>query len=268
MRGGRTRATPGDGPLRVVVVGDSLSYTDERGPRPPGSPGVWPTVARDELAARTGRPVSMTVVARPARTAADALDTLRRDQHVQHDLLPGVDAVVAAWGSYDHAPAGVPAALRAVTERVAADGPRRALRRALHRAHPLAVRARGARTARTSRSSFVRHHAAALRTLRGLAFGAAGLALGPSSHRAAYYGDRHPGFAARERLQRRLAAGDGWPVLDVWPLVLPYAGQLNPDGIHWPASAHDVVGRAVAQHLHRQLVGVAPRPPRPGLDGG
>lgn len=265
---GRTRAHPADVPLRVVVVGDSCSFTDETGPQPPGTAGLWPREVGELLEQRLGRPVAVDVLARPARTAAGALDLFHRDQHARHVVLPAASAVVAAWGSYDHAPVGVPPVLRAVLPHVHADGTRRALRRRLHALQPRLVRATRARVMRTPTARFERLHRDALHQLRSLAFGAAGVALGPTSHRSRYYGDRHPGFADRADLQQRLAVEDGWAVVEPWPLVLPHVEDLNPDGIHWPRVVHRDVAAAVAAALHEQLAGRAPRPPRPGLAGG
>jgi hypothetical protein len=252
--------------VRVVVVGDSFSFIDREGPQLPTAPHLWPNVAVRELAEALGVEVLLDVLARPAQSARTAHDLVLRDRHAQFEVLAGAHAVVAAFGSYDHAPLGVPAPLRALVPYVRPTALRHGVRRALHRAHPVVVRATGGRWSRTPTSEFRRLYLGTLAQLRGLAFGAAGLALGPSSHRTTYYGRDHPTFEARAALQLRLAAQDGWAVLPVWPLVEPHTGELNVDGIHWPAVVHAGVGRAVGRALRAQLVGDVDRPPRPGLD--
>lgn len=264
---GRRRAHPG-GAVRVVVVGDSFSFTDERGPQLPDEPGLWPDVLRRLIADGLGQEVAVQVLARPAQTARSAWDLVHKDRHAQFGVLAGADAVVAAFGSYDHAPMGVPTPVEEVVPYLRPAALRRRVRRALHAAYPVVVRATGARLARTPTAEFDRLYRGTLAQLRGLAFGAAGVALGPSSHRTPYYGDAHPRFEERSAAQLAAAADDGWATLAPWPLVEPHADRLNPDGIHWPRVAHAAVAGALAPLLLAQLRGEADRPPRPGLDDG
>jgi hypothetical protein len=143
---------------------------------------------------------------------------------------------------------------------------RRTVRQGLHRVYPVVVRATGGRFARTPGATFARTHAALLEHVRGVAHGAAGVALGPSSHRSAYYGHDHVRFPARAAAQLAQAADQGFCPVPAWDRVVPHLADLNPDGIHWPRAAHAAVGRAVAAGLAPQLRGEADRPPRPGRD--
>lgn len=261
---GRTRAHPRDD-VRVVVVGDSFCFTDGDGPQLPDAPQLWPNVLARGLADAGGWDVGVQVLARPAQTARTAWDLVHKDRHAQFEVLAHADVVVAAFGSYDHAPLGVPGPVEDLVPYLRPTGLRRAVRRGLHVAYPWLVRATGARLARTPDAEFARLYAATLAQLRGLAFAAAGVALGPSSHRTGYYGGQHPRFDARVDAQLRIAAGDGWATLAPWPLVEPFADRLNVDGIHWPARAHAAVGAALVPLVDAQLRGDAPRPPRPGL---
>lgn len=253
-------------PVRLVVLGDSTSFTDDRGPQLPTEPTLYPNVLARELEERTGRAVDLTVVARAGMTVREAARTVTKDRHVQFDVLLGADAVVVGVGSFDHAPGGIPPVVDAVVPYLRPASLRRRVRKALHRAYPWAVRLTGHRRRRTTPAEFERLYDLLLLQVRGLARGAAMVALGPTSHRAAYYAWRHPGHAAAEEHQAAVAARHGVPSVASWPSVEPHAGALNPDGIHWPAPAHAAVGAALAAVLADQLTGRTPRPPEPTWD--
>jgi len=72
------------------------------------------------------------------------------------------------------------------------------------------------------------------------------VALGPTSHRARHHGGVHPRREESERRQLAIAVAHGYRTVPVWEHVAPFADRLNVDGVHWPAEAHDAVGRAVA----------------------
>ncbi len=262
---GRRRAH-GEGPVRLVVLGDSFSFTDEDGPQLPDAPQLWPNVTARLVAEELEAPVQVRVLARPARTVREALDLVRKDRHVQFEVLAQAHAVVLALGSYDHAPMGVPTPVEALVPFLRPPRLRRGVRQALHRLYPAVVRVTGGRFVRTPPAEFTRAHDALLTHLRGVAHGAAGVALGPSSHRSSYYGDDHVRFADRAAAQLDQAAAQGFVPVPAWPLVEPHAADLNVDGIHWPKAAHAAVGAAVADALTPQLRGAADRPPRPGRD--
>jgi diglucosylglycerate octanoyltransferase len=244
------------GPLRLVVIGDSTSFTDATGPQLPSHPDLYPNVVARELAAGLGREVRPTVVARAGHTVREATRTVTKDQHVQFDVIAHADAVVVGVGSFDHAPGGIPPVVDAVVPYVRPSGLRRRVRKVLHRAYPHAVRATRGRRRRTPAAEFERLFAQLLDHVRGLTWGrAAGAVVGPISHRAAYYAHVHPRFAAAEALHLELARRHGFVPVPAWEHVEPHAGELNPDGIHWPAAAHHAVGRAVAAALLPQLSG-------------
>jgi diglucosylglycerate octanoyltransferase len=249
-------APPTAAPLRLVVLGDSTSFTDATGPQLPDHPTLYPNVAAARLREHLDRDVEVTVVARPGTTVREALRTVTKDRHVQFDVVAHADALVVGVGSFDHAPGGVPPAVEVVVPYLRPAGLRRRVRGALRAAYPRIVGLTGGRLARTPEAEFRRMYAQLLDHLRGLTWGrAAGVAVGPTSHRSAYYGHRHPRHAAREALQLQLAAEHGFAPIASWPLVAPHADALNPDGIHWPAAAHAAVGAAVADALLPQLTG-------------
>lgn len=247
--------------MRLVVLGDSTAFTDDAGPQLPGHPALYPNVLAVRLEEALHRPVEVTVLARAGMTVREAFRTVTKDRHAQFDVLAGADAVVVAIGGIDHAPGGVPAAVDALVPYLRPPALRRRVRRGLHRSYPWLVRVTRWRLRRTSRAEFRRLFDRLLLVVRGLADGAALVATGPTSHRAAFYGGRHPLHAAAEREQLAIAARHGIPAVAVWRLVEPFADRLNPDGIHWPAGAHAAVARAIAAVLVPQLDGSAPRPP-------
>lgn len=233
--------------LRVAIIGDSTSFTDATGPLPPHAEVLWPSVMARELAALTGREVSMTVWARPGVDALAAWQALTKDRHVMFDVVGPADVVVVAVGSLDHAPAGLPPVLDAVVPYLRPAGLRRRVRSAIRVLHPHVVRLRGARGLRTPADEFARRYGQMLDQARGLTMGrAVCVALGPTSHRARHHGGRHPRRAESEARQIALARAHGYRAVPVWEHVGPFADRLNADGVHWPAEAHAAVGRATA----------------------
>jgi hypothetical protein len=247
-------------PVRVLVLGDSTAFTDATGPQLPDAPHLYPNVLRTHLEAGLDRPVAVTVVASPGATVREAYRAATKDRHVQFDLLARADALVVAIGSFDHAPAGVPPSVQAVLPYVRPLRLRRRLRTGLHAAYPRLVAVRRGHGYRTPQGEFLRLYADLLDHLRSVTWGrAAGVALGPTSHRSDYYGQRHPGHARAEATQMAVARQHGYAAIAAWPLVLDHVAQLNPDGIHWPAPVHARVGDALARALVPQLTGAAPR---------
>jgi diglucosylglycerate octanoyltransferase len=245
--------------LRLVVLADSTSFTDGTGPQLPDEPTLYPNVLARRLEGALGRDVVVTVVARPGTTVRDAVVTVRKDRHVQFDVIAHADALVVGVGSFDHAPAGTPAALQAMVPFLHPPAVRRRARQLSHAAYPRLVALRRGHGRRTPPSEFAVLYRQLLEQLRGLTWGrAAGVALGPTSHRSAYYGHTHPEHAAAESAQLRLARELGFATVASWPLVEPHAHELNVDGIHWPALAHHAVGLALADALLPQLRGEAP----------
>lgn len=246
--------------MRLVVLGDSTAFTDHRGPQLPDEPSLYPQVLRRELERRVGTDVELSVIARPGHSVREVWRTLTKDRHVQFEVLAGADAVVIGIGSFDHVPAGVPAAVDALIPYLRPAGLRRRIRRWSHAAYPHLVRLRGGRRPRTPRGEFSRLYDAVLLQVRGLARGAAGVVLAPTSHRAEQYARIDRPWERGDRLQRRIAARHGFSVVDCWSVVASHLDGLNVDGIHWPPPVHEAVGAALAAELGAQLEGARPRP--------
>ncbi|MBW3662855.1 MAG: hypothetical protein KY469_07120 [Actinobacteria bacterium] len=246
-----------DDPLRLVVFGDSLAFTTAEGPQLPDHPGVYPNVLRRLLEAELGREVEVTTLARAGLTIREAWRWVTKDRHAQFDVLARADALVVAIGSFDHAPAGTPAVLDAVVPYVRSDRARRGLRRGLHLAYPWFVRVSRGRRPRTPDRVFDRLYDQLLLQLRGLVRGAAGVVMGPTSHRSDFYAHRHPGHTQAEARQFAIAQRHGFPTVPSWPHVLSATDRLNIDGIHWPEDVHAAVAAALATPLLDQLRGTA-----------
>jgi diglucosylglycerate octanoyltransferase len=254
--------------FRLVVIGDSFAFTDHEGPQLPDAPHLYPNVVAGRLEGRLGRPVSLTVLARPGWGVRGVWSALTKDRHVQFEVLGTADAVVVAVGSHDHVPTGHPEALTLLLPYVRPDRLRRWLRRTIHRTHPHVVRVTRGRLARTPESEFVRLFDRCLLQIRGLTRGAPTVVLGPAGQASTHYGGRNPHLARRRVLQRDIAADHGIPTVEPVPLVRAASAELNPDGIHWPPDTHAAIGAALADPLVAQLTGAAPTPPSPwvGID--
>lgn len=251
-----------------MVLGDSTAFFGERGPMMPSDPVLYPNVLARALDRGLARPVSVTVIARPGSDTRSAWFAVTKDPHVQFDVLMGAGAVVVGLGSFDHAPMGVPPSIEALVPYLRPAALRWRVRALLRALHPRVIRLTGGRIARTPTKEFARLFDALLLQVRGLSQGAAGAVLGPIDHRSDYYGRINPHRDAREHLQFDIARRHGFATVRCWPLVEPHAGDLNPDGIHWPARAHAAVGEALAAALLPQLLGEVPRPSVPSVADG
>jgi diglucosylglycerate octanoyltransferase len=250
-------------PLRLVVIGDSTSFTGDRGPLLPSDPTIYPNVVRSLLEEAMERPCVVNVVSRPGTDSREAYRAVTKDRHLQFEVLAGADAVVVGISSFDHAPAGLPPVLEAIAPYLRPPALRRRVRKAMLDLYGVGTRLTGSRFARTPLPEFVRAYDGLLFQIRALTRGAAGVVLGPTSHRSAYYGPGHPNREAREEIQFDIARQHGFATVACWPLVEPAADRLNPDGVHWPSDVHAAIGTALAAPLIKQLKGERPSPPAP-----
>lgn len=255
-----------ESPLRLVVLGDSLAFFDETGPCLPSAPALYPNVAARILEEELAKPVTVATIAGLGWTSRTIWRAVTKEPHVQFQVLMGADAVIVAVGSFDHAPCGIPPSIEALVPFIRPAELRRRVRKALRSLHPVVIRLTRGRWCRTPAPEFERLFDAVLLHVRSLARGAAGVVMGPTDHRSAYYGYTHPHRAARERLQFAVAARHSFPTVPCWPLVEPHIERFNRDGMHWCGEAHAAVGAALAAALVPQLRGEQPRPPAPGFD--
>lgn len=267
VMGSPVYADPG-GPLRLVVVADSTAFTGPTGPLLPDDPSLYPRVAAAAIEDATGRAVALNVLAHPGAGVRGTYYDVTKNRHTMFEMLMRADAVVLGIGSFDHAPVGVPPLFEAMVPFVMPRSARRVVRRVLRGAHPIGARLTASRLTRVPAAEFARLYDRILFEVRALSWGAPGVAIGPTSHRSAYYGHRHPQHAARSRMQADLAREHGYAVVESWPHVEPWIEKLNPDGIHWPFESHAAIGAAVAAALVRQITGEVPSPGIPGYPDG
>lgn len=249
-----------DRPFRLVVIGDSTAFTDDKGPQLPSDPALYPNVVARALEEALDRPVSVNVVARAGSDVREAWRAVFKDRHVQFEVLMGADAVVVGVGSIDHAPTGAPPVLDEVARYISNAALRRRFRQVLRWVQPRVVTLTGGRISHTPRAEFRRLYDGLLHQVRSLSQGVPAVAIGPTSHTSSYYGTAHPQHAEGEGIQRDLATAHGIAFVRSWELVAPHADLINPDGIHWPAPAHRAVGEAVAARLIAQIRGEEPAP--------
>lgn len=264
----RGKVTDVSEPLDLVVLGDSFAFTDDRGPQLPGEPALFPNVIAGRLGDALERPVRTSTVARAGWGVRELWRALTKDRHLQFEVLATADAVVLAVGSYDHLPAGVPPVLETVVPHLRNPVLRRGYRRVLGAVAPTLIRATRGRFRRVPAAEFQRLYDLSLGQIRGLTHGVPAVALGPSGHRSDRYRRLNPHLASGEATQRRMADRHGIAFVPIGGVVDEHGAQLNPDGIHWPAAVHEVVGAAAAGALAAQFRGARPSPPDPWQDLG
>jgi lysophospholipase L1-like esterase len=239
--------------LRLVVLGDSLSFHGPAGPLPLADPRLYPNLLGERLAAGTGRPWDVTVVARAGWGVREAWYALQRDVHLQQQVLVGADAVVLGVGSSDSLSVGVPRPLMAALPFLRPTPLRRRIRRLVDRHHHRLIAVTGARLRYTPPSVYAHGWRKSIEALRLFAPGAALCAVEPAIHVARYYARRHPHHARTVGLTRDLAAALDVATVDLAKLMRPHIGSLNPDGIHWSFELHAAVAEAMAGALLGQL---------------
>jgi hypothetical protein len=238
---------------RLVVLGDSLTFHGPCGPLLLNDERLYPNRVAEHLAARTDTPWTAVTVARAGWCLRDIWLALRKDVHLQQQVLVGADAVVLAVGSSDPLPVGLPRGLLVTLPYVRPTRVRRALRRAIDRAHPGLVALTGARLRYTPLPVYEHAWRKSAAALRLFAPAAALCAVLPGVHVGPYYGgsNRHRDlYAARTQVLAREA---GIGLVDLGALTRPWLGALNPDGLHWPFELHADVAAAMADVLAPQL---------------
>ena len=239
--------------MRVVVIGDSLTFHGPAGPLPLADARLYPNVVAAKLAEALEEPVDLQVVARAGWGVREAWLALTKDVHLQQQLLVGADAVVFAIGSIDAVPVGIPRGLLAGLPYVRPVGLRRRIRRAVDEHHQRLVRLTGHRLRYTPPSVYRHGWRKSIEAVRLFTAGAPMVAVLPTVHRGAFYDAsvrHHPQVRA---ITHALAAELQVPLVDLAALVQPYLASLNPDGMHWPFDAHADVGYALAMALLKQL---------------
>ncbi|WP_447006184.1 diglucosylglycerate octanoyltransferase [Saccharothrix isguenensis] len=236
--------------MRLLVLGDSLTFHGPEGPLPADHPRLWPNVAASALGGHAE------LAAGFGWTARDAWWSLTGDPRVW-SLLPRTDVLVLAVGHMDTLPSPLPTYLRHGLRYLRPDGLRRRARAGYQALQPVLSRLLGGYPVALPPRLTVRYLDDSVRAVHALEPGIRVVGMTPSVHRAPAYASVHSGRAAGERALRSWADGAGVPLLDVPPLVGEHirSRRGNPDGMHWCWEGHRVVGNAMAELIRSVAVG-------------
>ncbi|MCP2204225.1 diglucosylglycerate octanoyltransferase [Lentzea flava] len=236
--------------MRLLVLGDSLSFFGPSGPLPADHPRLWHNICAAELGG------SAELAAGFGWTARDAWWALTGDPRIW-SLLPRTDVLVFAVGSMDTLPSPLPTYLREGLRYVRPDWLRRWVR-----ARYLDVQPRLAPYARTALPPALtaRYLRDMLQSVRNLEYKMPAVGIVPSVHRAPTYRFVHDGHAAAVAAVRGWAARAGVPLLDLPAVIGEHvrSGAGNPDGMHWGWEGHELVGRAMAELISSSSVALSP----------
>ncbi|WP_308258615.1 diglucosylglycerate octanoyltransferase [Saccharothrix obliqua] len=240
--------------MRLLVLGDSLTFHGPQGPLPADHPKLWPNVAASALGGHAE------LAAGFGWTARDAWWALTGDPRVW-SLLPRTDVLVLAVGHMDTLPSPLPTFLRHGLRYLRPDGLRRRARRAYRALLPGLSRLLGGYPVALPPHLTVRYLDSCVRSVRALEPGIRAVGMTPAVHRSPVYANVHTGRPAAERAVRAWASGADVPLLDVPSLVGDHVRSRrgNPDGMHWGWEGHMLVGEAMADLIRSVAVDRADR---------
>ncbi|WP_309115074.1 diglucosylglycerate octanoyltransferase [Saccharothrix sp.] len=235
--------------MRLLVLGDSLTFHGPQGPLPADHPQLWPNVAAAALGGHTE------LVAGFGWTARDAWWALTGDPRVW-SLLPRTDVLVLAVGHMDTLPSPLPTFLRQGLRYLRPDGLRRHARSTYRTLQPHLSRLLGGYPVALPPHLTVRYLDSCVRSVHALQPGIRAVGMTPSVHRSPAYANVHSGRPAAERAVRSWAEGADVPLLDVPELVGDHVRSRrgNPDGMHWGWDGHALVGAAMADLIRSVAV--------------
>ncbi|MFC5060974.1 diglucosylglycerate octanoyltransferase [Actinomycetospora atypica] len=249
--------------MRLLVLGDSLSFHGPRTAHPVDEPRLWSHVAAAVLGGTADLHAGLGWTARHAWTA------VRTDPRVWASVRTA-DALVLGIGGMDSLPSPLPTAVRELIPVLRPRSLRARARRAYRDVHASAVRLTGGRPTALSAADTVaclEQCRLAVTTLRPHA---PVVLLLPSVHRSALYAGVHTAREGHVAAMRAWAESSGVATVDVASLVTEHVllGRGNPDGIHWGWPAHRAVGEAVAALLRAEQPGVPTGTADPGSPQG
>ncbi|MEU6153761.1 diglucosylglycerate octanoyltransferase [Actinosynnema sp. NPDC047251] len=235
--------------MRLLVLGDSLTFHGPQGPVPADNPRLWPNVAATALGGHAE------LVAGFGWTARDAWWALTGDPRVW-SLLPRTDVLVLAVGHMDTLPSPLPTFLRQGLRYLRPDGLRRRARDAYRTLQPGLSRLFGGRPVALPPHLTVRYLDSCVRSVQAFEPDVQAVGMTPSVHVSPAYASVHTGRAAAERAVRAWSSRTGVPLLDVPPIVGEHVRSRrgNPDGMHWGWEGHALVGAAMADLIRSVAV--------------
>lgn len=228
--------------MRVLVLGDSLTFHGPDRAHPPGDARLWPNVMARAL------PAEVDVAAGIGWTARDAWWALTRDPKVWGEYLPSAHALVLAVGGMDALPAAVPTYLRQGIAYIRPGWLRRRVRTAYLWTSPRVVGLLGGPLRQLPQDATDHYLSRLVQAVRTLYPDLPVVALTPSPHAADLYPTQrfHPGAV---EAARRWALREGVRLLDIGACVHQGldSGWGNPDGMHWGWRTHEEIGGMVAE---------------------
>lgn len=228
----------------LLVIADSLAFHGPERIEVPTDPRLYPQVCTSELGAQVD------LLAREGWTSRDGWWALTKDPVAYGVYLPRADYVIIGLGGMDQLPASIPVWLRSSIPYVRPGGLRRRLRAAYRDLTPPIIRATKGAFRQVPQQVTDRYLTRIIEAIRAVRPGVPIALLAPTPYDTPYYPSaRH--HASAVQAAQHLAAALGVPLVDPSSFVLPGLtdGSANPDGMHWSWSAHESVGRALAQAL-------------------
>lgn len=227
--------------MRVLVLGDSLSYFGPVEAMPADDARLWPN--------QLGTETLVHLVAGAGWTMREAYWAVT-DNPTVWSLLPKLDHIVLATGGMDMLPSPLPTYLRQGFRYIRHDRLRRLMRKAYFAAQPALARAPGCPVALPPATS-IRYTRRLVLGLRALRPQLPLLGMLPPPHRSPVHGYSLAGYTPQRAALRACFAKLSVPTLDLAELTARHVldGHGNPDGMHWGWSAHATVAEAIRDAL-------------------
>lgn len=241
-------------PLRLLVLGDSLTYHGPSAAHLPQDDRLWPQVAAHELRSTLEGEVTVDLFAREGWTARDIWWALTKDPALWGIAVPRASALVVATGGMDHLPAAIPTYLREGIRYIPHSRVRHGVRRLYADCAPWMMRMTGGRMRQLSPKATAHFHRRVVEGVRHYRPELPIIMLGPAPFQSPYYPvNSHHDEAVRAA--RSLADATGCDFVDVDSFVWPSLrdGSANPDGMHWSWATHRDIGHAVAGAVASRL---------------
>lgn len=240
--------------MRVLLLGDSLSFQGPEGIVSPDDPRLYPQVCARVVSERLSRPVIIDAAAREGWTARDAWWALTKEPRVFAQCLPQADVVIVGVGGMDQLPAIMPTLLRDSIPYLRPGALRRRVRRAYRSMAPALVGFSGGLMRQLPQDATDRYLTRIVQAVRAFRGDIPILAMTP----APYGGSIYPSQKFHQGARRAMVA---WgishhvAVVDIESAVVAglKLGVNNPDGLHWGWSTHEAVGAALAERLLREV---------------
>lgn len=223
--------------MRLLVLGDSLTFHGPDAAHPPSDPRLWPNIASPEV----------DVVAQIGWMSRDAWWALTRDPKVWGEYLPRADALMIAVGGMDSLPAAVPTYLRQGISSIRPGTVRRRVRAAYLAASPKIIRATGGPWRQLPQQATDHYLSRLVQAVRHFHPDLPIAVMTPPPHRAGLYPSQKF-FAPAVAACHAWAASNDVMIIDVTDVCLSglERGTHNPDGMHFGWDTHAAIGAMVA----------------------